>query len=216
MVVKMKTEKITKEEIANAITHGIGTALSLAALAVLVTLSSIDGTAIHVVGFTIFGATMVILYLASTLYHSIRHHSTKFLFRKFDHMSIFLLIAGTYTPFCLIALPGWVGWTVLSIVWFCAFIGIFLKVFFTGHQENVSTFLYVIMGWLILPAIKPLYDSVSLQTFIFLMAGGFFYTAGTFFFMKDHRKYFHSVWHIFVLAGSLFHFLSVLSLLENF
>src|SRR5688572_3909619 len=118
----MKTEKIAKEEIANAITHGIGTAFALAALTILVTLSSMDGTGTHVVGFTIFGATLVILYLASTLYHSIRHHSTKFLFRKFDHMSIFLLIAGTYTPFCLIALPGWIGWTVLGIVWLCAFI----------------------------------------------------------------------------------------------
>lgn len=212
----MKTESITKEEIANAITHGIGTALALAALTILITLAATDGTATHVVGFTIFGATMVTLYLASTLYHSISHHSTKFLFRKFDHMSIFLLIAGTYTPFCLIALPGWIGWTVLGIVWFCALTGIILKIFFTGHHENISTFLYVIMGWLILPAIKPLYDSVSLQTFIFLMAGGFFYTAGTFFFVKDHRKYFHSVWHMFVLAGSVFHFFSVLTLLDHF
>jgi hemolysin III len=208
----MKTAKF-REEIFNAVTHGFGTGLAIAALIILIALAAINGTTTHLVGFTIFGFTMVVLYLASTLYHSIQHHQVKTLFRKFDHMSIFLLIAGTYTPFCLVALHGWIGWTVLIIVWICALIGILLKIFFTGQQEGLSTFLYVLMGWLILPAIKPLYDSVSLQTFVLLMAGGFFYTVGTFFFMKDHRKYFHSVWHLFVLTGSAFHFFSVLSLL---
>lgn len=202
------------EEIANAITHGIGTGLSIAALALLAILSAMEGNAAHVVGFSIFGATLVVLYLASTLYHSISNQKVKKLFRKFDHMSIFLLIAGTYTPFCLTALPGPVGWTVLGIVWACALGGIVMKAFHTGKFEGVSTFLYVVMGWLIIPAIKPLYESVSFQTFLLLIAGGLFYTAGTFFFVKDNHRYFHSIWHVFVLAGSTFHFFSVLSLLQ--
>jgi hemolysin III len=202
-----------REEIANAVTHGIGTGLAIAALVLLAVISAIEGTASHVVGFTIFGGTLVVLYLASTLYHSMSNQNVKRLFRKFDHMSIFLLIAGTYTPFCLTALPGWVGWTVLSIVWFCAVIGIILKAFYTGKAEGLSTFLYVVMGWLIIPAIKPLYDSVSFHTFLLLMIGGFFYTTGTFFFVKDNNRYYHSVWHLFVLAGSTFHFFSVISLL---
>lgn len=203
-----------REEIANAITHGVGTGLAVAALAVLAVLSAMEGSTSHVVGFSIFGATLVVLYLASTLYHSIANEKVKRLFRKFDHMSIFLLIAGTYTPFCLTALPGIVGWVVLTIVWSCAIAGIVVKAFHTGKFQGLSTFLYVVMGWLIIPAIKPLYDSVSFQTFLFLMLGGFFYTAGTFFFVKDNHRYFHSIWHLFVLAGSTFHFFSVLSLLQ--
>jgi hemolysin III len=181
---------------------------------ILVVLASFDGTASHVVGFTIFGTTLMILYLASTLYHSLTHAAAKNLFRKFDHMSIFLLIAGTYTPFCLTALPGWIGWTVFGVVWACAITGIILKAFHTGKHERLSTALYIVMGWLIIPAIKPLYDSVSVETFGFLMLGGFFYTAGTFFFLKDRRRYFHSIWHLFVLAGSISHFFSVISLIR--
>lgn len=213
-VLLLKMEFVQKrEEIANAITHGIGTGLSIAALVLLAIISAVEGTASHVIGFTTFGATLVILYLASTLYHSISNEKSKKLFRKFDHMSIFLLIAGTYTPFCLTALPGWVGWTVLSIVWLCAISGIIMKAFYTGRFEGVSTFLYVMMGWLIIPAIKPLYDSVSFQTFLLLILGGVFYTSGTFFFVKDNNRYYHSIWHLFVLTGSALHFFSVLSLL---
>jgi hemolysin III len=203
-----------REEIANAITHGIGAALAVSALVILIVFAAISGTALHVVGFSIFGSTLVILYLASTLYHSFTSTTVKNLFRKFDHMSIYLLIAGTYTPFCLTALPGWLGWTFFGIVWTCAITGIVLKTFHTGKHERLSTFLYIIMGWLIIPAIKPLYDSVSAETFVLLMAGGFFYTMGTFFFLKDSRKYFHSIWHLFVLAGSTAHFFSVISLIR--
>jgi hemolysin III len=204
-----------KEEIANAITHGIGALLAIAALVILIVISSFHGTAWHVVGFTIFGSAMVILYIASTLYHSLTHMSSKRLFRKFDHMSIYLLIAGTYTPFCLAALQGWIAWTVFGITWTCAISGIVLKAFHTGKHERLSTFLYIMMGWLIIPAIKPLYDSVNGQTFIFLMLGGIFYTAGTYFFLKDTRKaYYHSIWHLFVLAGSVSHFFSVLALIR--
>jgi hemolysin III len=203
-----------KEEVINAATHGFGTGLSIVALVVLIVLAWLGGTTSHLIGFSIFGGSMVLLYMASTVYHGARRQQVKSLLRKVDHMSIYVLIAGTYTPFCLVALPGWVGWAVLSIVWTCALIGIAMKFFLTGAHEGLSTFLYVLMGWLILPAIKPLYDSVSFDTFVLLMTGGVFYTAGTYFFLHDHRKYFHSVWHLFVLAGSAFHFFSVLSLLN--
>lgn len=203
-----------REEIVNAVTHGIGAGLAISALVILIVVAAIDGSAVHVVGFSIFGATMVVLYLASTIYHSLTHPSAKQLFRKFDHMSIFLLIAGSYTPFCLTVLPGWIGWSILAIVWTCAVAGIVLKAFHTGKHEGLSTFLYIMMGWLVIPAIKPLYDSVSFETFLFLMLGGVFYTAGTFFFLKDRKKYFHGIWHLFVLAGSTFHFFSVITLLK--
>jgi hemolysin III len=204
-----------REEIANAITHGIGSILAITALVILIVFSALQGTASHVVGFTIFGVTMVILYTASTLYHSLTHAKAKDLFRKFDHMSIFLLIAGTYTPFCLAALPGWIGWTIFGIVWGCAVLGIVMKAFYTGKKEKLSTFLYVMMGWVIIPAIKPLYDSVSLTVFILLILGGVFYTMGTYFFLKDKKQYYHSIWHLFVLAGSVFHFFSVINLLNS-
>lgn len=203
-----------KEEITNAITHGIGSCLSVAGLVILIVLSSLYGNAWHIVSFSIFGATLLILYLASTLYHSLTHEKAKLLFRKFDHISIFLLIAGTYTPYCLVALQGWIGWTLLGIVWCCAVIGTIFKSIHIGKLEILSTVLYVLMGWIALVAIKPLYDSLSAQGFILLILGGCFYTLGTIFFMKDKIKYFHAIWHLFVLAGSSFHFFSILGLLR--
>lgn len=203
-----------REEIANAITHGLGALMAIAALVILTVFSAIKGNAWHIVSFAVFGTTLVMLYLASTLYHSLSNEKVKVLFRKFDHMSIYLLIAGTYTPFCLTVLNNWIGWTLFGIVWGSAILGIVLKAFFTGRKELLSTILYVLMGWVALFAIKPLFDSVSLTTFILLMTGGVFYTAGTYFFTKDRIKYFHSIWHLFVLAGSTFHFFSVLSLLH--
>ncbi len=203
----------TKEEIANAITHGIGALLSIAALVLLIVMAALYGSAWHITGFTIFGATMIVLYVSSTLYHAFTNQPLKSLFRKFDHMSIFLLIAGTYTPFCLTVVNNWIGWTVFGIAWTCAIVGIILKAFHTGKHERLSTFLYVMMGWIILPAIKPLYDAVSAEVFIFLMAGGACYTVGTYFFLKDNKKYYHSIWHLFVLSGTVSHFLSVLLLL---
>ena len=202
-----------KEEIANALTHGLGAILALGALVLLVVFASIYGNGWHIVSFTIFGTTLVILYLASTLYHSITHPNAKFLFRKFDHMSIFLLIAGTYTPFCLALLRGWIGWTILGLIWTCAILGIVLKAFFTGKKELLSTLLYVLMGWVGMIAVKPLHEAMSIQGFILLVMGGVFYTAGTFFFVKDKIRYYHSLWHLFVLAGSVSHFFSVMSLL---
>ena len=201
------------DEITNAITHGIGTLMAITGLALLIVFAVDKGNAWHVVSFSIFGSTMVILYLASTLYHSLTRERAKFLFRKFDHMSIYLLIAGTYTPFCLIVLHGWIGWTFFGIVWGCAILGIVLKSFFTGRKEKLSTFLYVVMGWIGMLAAKPLYDAMPTNSFILLLTGGFFYTAGTLFFLKDHVRFFHGVWHVCVLAGTTAHFFSVLGLL---
>jgi hemolysin III len=202
-----------REEISNAITHGIGALLAISALVMLVVFSALNGTAWHVVSFAIFGATLVILYTMSTLYHSLTHAKAKHLFRKFDHMSIFLLIAGTYTPFCLTVLNGWLGWTLFGIVWFCAITGIIYKAFNTGKGERISTFLYITMGWIVVFFISPVYHYMSTYGFSFLLIGGGFYTLGAFFFIKDKNPFFHSIWHLFVLGGSIFHFFAVLSLL---
>lgn len=208
----MKIES-TREEIWNAITHGLGAALAIAGLVLLIVFAALYGTAWHVVSFTIFGSTLVIMYFASTLYHSFTGPRVKKLFRKFDHMSIFLLIAGTYTPFCIAVLRGWLGWTIFGIVWVCCILGIVLKALYTGKKEILSTIAYVVMGWVIIFAIKPLYVSITTEAFVYLLVGGVCYTAGTFFFLFEKMKYNHSIWHLFVLAGSVFHFFSVMSLL---
>lgn len=209
----MKKNPTIGEEIANSITHGVGTLMAIAGLVLLIVFAAIKGTAVHVLSFTIFGATAILLYLSSTLYHSFTGERVKFLFRKFDHMSIFLLIAGTYTPFCLVTLQGWIGWTFFGIIWGLAVIGILLKVFFTGKKEKLSTLIYVLMGWFGMLAAKPLYEAMPSHSFYLLLTGGLFYTAGTLFFVKDNIRYFHGVWHLFVLAGTTTHFFSIMGLL---
>jgi hemolysin III len=201
------------EELANSITHGIGALLALAGLVILVVLAALKGTALHLIGFSVFGSAMLVLYVMSTLYHSITHERAKLLFRKFDHMAIYLLIAGTYTPFCLTALQGWLGWTLLGIVWRCALAGVVLKIFFTGKREKLSTGLYIALGWMCVLAAKPLYDALPPVVLTFLVLGGIFYTAGTFFYLMDYKRYFHSIWHVFVLAGTVAHFFAVILLL---
>src|SRR5688500_19886565 len=205
----------TKEEIANSITHGIGALLSIAALVLLVVMASLYGSAWHVTGFAIFGATMIILYMSSTLYHAFTHQRAKSLFRKFDHMAIFLLIAGTYTPFCLMAVRGWVGWTVLGIIWTFAVIGIVIKSFFTGRYEWISITMYLLMGWMVIPVIQSIYAFLSLEGFLLLVAGGLAYTIGTIFYMNHRIPYHHGIWHLWVLAGSTLHFFSVLTRSEE-
>lgn len=200
------------EEIASAITHGIGALLAIAALVVLVVIAVIKGTVWHVVSFSIFGSTLVLLYFSSTLYHSITHEGAKHVFHKLDHISIYLLIAGTYTPFCLTVLRGWIGWTVFGVVWGCAVLGTVVKAITVGKHVKLSTLLYVLMGWVIILAIKPLYAAMNFQGFALLVGGGLSYTAGTIFFIRDHVKYNHSAWHLFVIGGSVLHFFSVLTL----
>jgi hemolysin III len=202
-----------RDEIANAITHGIGGLLSIAGLVLLIVFSSLYGTTWHIVSFTIFGSMLVLLYCISTLYHSFTNNKVKKLFRQFDHMAIFLLIAGTYTPFCVTILRGWVGWTLLGIIWCCAISGILVKSFFTGKAELMSTILYVLMGWSAVAVIKPLYLNMTPNGFLFLLLGGACYTFGVIFFLRDNIQFNHSIWHTFVLGGSVFHFFSVFTLL---
>ncbi|MEJ1236782.1 hemolysin III family protein [Chryseolinea sp. T2] len=204
---------VNGEEIANAVSHGIGTALAIAGLVLLVVQAAIHGNAWHVTSFTIFGSSMVILYAASTLYHSFVHPGVKRTFRKFDHMSIYLLIAGTYTPFCLTLLNGWIGWSVFGTMWGCAVLGIVFKAIHTGRAEVLSTILYLIMGWAVVIFIKPVYDGMSSIGFTWLLLGGAAYSIGVIFFLLERMKYSHSIWHLFVIGGSVFHFFSVLTLL---
>ncbi|WP_412967703.1 PAQR family membrane homeostasis protein TrhA [Fredinandcohnia sp. 179-A 10B2 NHS] len=202
-VIKMdvKPESL-KEEIANAITHGLGVLLSIPALVLLIVFAVKYGDAWHVVSFTIFGTTMFLLYLFSTLLHSITHPKAKKVFAILDHSAIYLLIAGTYTPFVLITLRGWLGWTIFGIVWGLAIIGIVFKVFFVEKFMILSTVFYVLMGWLIIVGIKPIYESIGFNGFMLLLTGGILYTVGAVFYVWQKLPYNHAVWHGFVLAGS--------------
>jgi len=206
--VKVEAKPKLGVELANAITHGIGVLLASSAFVYLI-INAEKGSKWT---FAVYGVSLVMLYLASTLYHSLIFTRARNLFRKFDHMAIFLLIAGTYTPFCLTALKGWVGWTMLGIVWGFAILGIVLKSLFTGRFEWLSISIYILTGWMVVFAIKPIYESLSVVGFTFLLAGGLAYTIGTFFYVNARIPYHHSIWHLWVLAGSTFHFFSILSL----
>ena len=198
------------EEIANSITHGLGILLSLAALVLLVTFAALYGSAIHVVSGAIFGASLILLYTASTLYHSFRHPKVKYFFKIVDHSCIYLLIAGTYTPFLLVTLEGALGWTLFGIIWFLALTGIVLKIFFVYRFKIISTIAYVFMGWIIIFAIKPLIASLADGGIFLLVAGGLAYTLGIIFYAWNKMPFNHTVWHLFVLAGSICHFFAVL------
>jgi len=198
-----------KEEKFNVISHAIGLILSVVALVLLVIFASLEGTAKHIVSFSIYGASLIVLYSASTFYH----YSQKPKFRKklniFDHAAIYVLIAGTYTPFTLVVLKGWVGWTIFGVSWGLALAGIILKLFFTGKYDKISTFAYVLMGWLIIFAIKPLIANLPFQGLMWLLAGGIFYTVGAVLYSIKNLKYNHAIFHIFVLLGSFSHFIAI-------
>ena len=198
------------EELAHSITHGIGVALSIAGLVLLVTLAATRGDAWHVVSCSIFGATLVFLYTASTLYHSITHPGAKKVLRVFDHAAIFLLIAGTYTPFTLVTLRGGWGWSLFVIVWGLALVGIVFKIAAKNRFRFLSVLLYLAMGWLVLIAIEPMVTSMPKPGLILLLAGGLCYTLGVIFYAWKRLPYGHAVWHLFVLAGSICHFFAVL------
>lgn len=191
-----------KEEIANSITHGIGFLLSIPALVMLIINAVETDNPWRIVSFSIFGATMIILYLCSTLFHSITHEKVKDFFEILDHSSIYLLIAGTYTPFVLVAIRGGLGWTLFGIVWALAIIGIVFKCYYVKKYIVTSTILYVIMGWLIVMAIVPLYHAIGTTGFMLLVGGGLLYTIGSIFYVMQKIPYFHAIWHLFVLAGS--------------
>ncbi len=197
------------EEIFNVITHLVGFVLSVAGLTLLATFASIYGTIWHIVSFSIFGATLVLLYLASTLYHAARKRQLRRRLNVFDHSAIYLLIAGTYTPFCLVTLNGWVGWTLFGITWGLALIGVIMKVFFTSRFNLLSTIGYVAMGWIAIIAARPLYQELSQGALTFLLLGGVSYTIGAVFYLLDRMKYNHAIFHLWVLLGSIAHFISI-------
>ena len=199
------------EEIAHALTHGLGLVLSVGGLAILVVASSVRGDAWQVVGCSIFGATLVLLYAASTLYHGIPVRRAKRLLQRLDHAAIFLLIAGTYTPFALVSLRGGWGWTLLALVWGLAILGIALEVAVPRRTRHLSVALYLVMGWLALLAAQPLVLSLQPEGFVLLLLGGVAYTAGVPFFAWQRLPYNHAVWHVFVMAGSACHFSCVLA-----
>jgi hemolysin III len=198
------------EEIANSVTHGIGVVLSIAALSVLVTLAAIYGDAYRVVSFSVYGATMILMYLASTFYHSFTNRRIKAFFRLFDHSAIFLLIAGTYTPFTLVTLRGVWGWTLFGLIWGSALAGIIVTIFLMNRLKWVSILIYVIMGWLVVIALKPLINGLPFRGLMWLLAGGIFYTGGIVFYVWDNLPYNHAIWHIFVLLGTISHFFCIL------
>jgi hemolysin III len=209
--VAVTPEAVHREEIANAVTHGVGALASAAAGAVLVTLATLNGTRLQQVSAIIFCTSLVLLYTSSTLYHAIPSAAAKRRLKVFDHCAIYLLIAGTYTPFALIGLHGPVGWWLFGVAWGLAAVGVIFKLFFTGRFKLFSTLVYIGMGWMAVFAIRPMMVNIPLASLIWLLVGGVAYTAGTIFYHNEKLRYSHAVWHLFVLAGSACHFVAVIS-----
>lgn len=201
------------EEIFNAISHGIGSLLSIAGTTVLIVLCAIMADAWSVVSASVYGASLIILYTMSTLYHAITNEKAKKFFRIMDHNTIFFLIAGTYTPYTLVTLRGALGWTLFGIVWGAAIIGIVLNSINLEKFRKPSVVCYILMGWVIIIAIKPMLNTLPDISLVFLLVGGILYTVGVIFYALKKIKWFHSVWHLFTVAGSILHYFSVLTAL---
>ncbi len=197
------------EEKINITTHAIGFILSIVAFVLLVTHANLHGDVWHIVSFSIFGASLIILYAASTFYHSAKKSELRNRLKIFDHASIYILIAGTYTPFTLVTLNGTIGWVIFGTSWGLALTGIILKFFFTGKYNLISTIMYVLMGWVIVFAIKPLINNLPLEGLLWLLAGGIFYTIGAILYSIKKIKFNHAIFHMFVLSGSFCQFMSV-------
>jgi len=207
---KLKQSQSPGEEIANSVTHGIGAGLSVAALVILVVFGAKQGDAWRVVSFSIFGSTLIALYLSSTLYHAFRNPKIKRWMKLLDHSSIYLLIAGTYTPIMLTVLRGGWGWTLFGIIWGLALAGIIFKLMFIGRLKKLSLAIYVAMGWLVVIAIKPMLAAVPAGMLMFMLIGGVCYTFGVIFYVWKALPYHHAVWHLFVLSGSITHFFGIM------
>jgi hemolysin III len=188
----------------------VGLAISIAGLVVLIVMASARGSATHVVACSVYGSTLVLLYLASTLYHASRHPRVRHVMQVVDHAAIYLLIAGTYTPFALISLQGAWGWSVFGVVWGLATVGVVYKIFFCGRHPVFSLSLYLAMGWLALAVIKPLLDHLPFGAVAWLLAGGLAYTVGAGFYIWQRLPHHHAIWHLFVMAGSTCHFFAVM------
>ncbi|ALS38087.1 hemolysin III [Enterococcus rotai] len=210
---KFSRKYMILNEVLNAVTHGIGASLSIAGLVILLVKGARLGSAVHVVSYAIYGSTLILLFLSSTLFHSLIFTKAKKVFQVFDHSSIFLLIAGSYTPFCLLSIKGWLGWLLFVLIWVMAISGVVYKSLTLHKQEtvkNISTVIYIIMGWLCITAAKPLYDSLGPTGIALLVAGGVSYTLGAAFYSLKSVRFMHVVWHLFVMLGAGFMFFSIL------
>ncbi len=207
---RARANRITGEELANAITHGAGLILSVIGLVMLLVLAVMHGSAWQIVSCAIYGATLVCLYTASTLYHGIPSPRLKRALKIFDHSAIYLLIAGTYTPFLLVNLRGGWGWSLFGTIWGLALAGILLKFWFVDHFQILSTTVYLLMGWLAVVAVRPLLLLVPTAGLVWLLAGGLLYTIGVVFYAWKRIPYNHVIWHVFVMAGSACHYFAVL------
>ena len=199
----------SKEEQLNIITHGIGFILSIVALVLLIVYASRYGNVWHITSFAIFGASLIVLYAASTFYHYAKNPDLRIKLNILDHAAIYVLIAGTYTPFCLVVLKGWVGWTIFGISWGLALVGIVFKIFYFGRYDRISTIAYVLMGWVIIFAIKPLIDEFPTKGLLWLFGGGLAYSFGAFLYSRKSIRFNHALFHVFVLIGSFCHFMAV-------
>jgi len=197
------------EEVAHALTHGLGAVLSIVGLVVMLVWALAYGDTFHVVSAAIYGASLILLYTASTLYHALPWPRAKYFFQQLDHAAIFILIAGTYTPFALVNLRGPWGWSLLAVVWSIALIGVIIELGMKTRIKWLSLSLYLGLGWMALVVIKPMLDSVDTLGLLLLLAGGLAYSFGVVFYVWKSLKYHHAIWHLFVLAGSILHFFSV-------
>ncbi len=205
----MQKKNRKSEEFWNVVTHGTGALFSLAALIALVVYATFNGTVMHVAAAIVFGGSLLLLYSASTIYHYVATLRLKRLFQKIDHLCIYILIAGTYTPIALLGLKGAWGWTIFSLIWAFAAAGAVFKFSPLRRMEKLSLSLYVLMGWLIVIAIKPLIESLPAGALFYLLGGGLCYMFGIYFFVKEKIPYNHAIWHVFVLGGSVLHFFGI-------
>lgn len=196
-------------EVLNAVTHGIGAGLSIAGLVLLIIKGAQIGSAIHIVAYTIYGSTLTLMFLASTLFHSLIFTRAEKVFQVLDHNSIYLLIAGTYTPYCLLTIKGTLGWLLFTIIWLLAIVGIVYKSIYLHRTGRSAVIIYIIMGWLCVIAAKPLYDGLGFEGTVLLILGGITYTLGALVYKFQHVKFMHLIWHFFVLLAALFMFLSI-------
>tara|TARA_R110000787_G_scaffold28923_4_gene78765 strand:+ start:43516 stop:44160 length:645 start_codon:yes stop_codon:yes gene_type:complete len=197
------------EEKWNVYTHALGLLLSIIGLILLISKTINEGSLVRIISFSIFGLSLIILYTASTLFHNSKDPKRRRQLNIFDHASIYILIAGSYTPFTLITLKGSLGWIIFGIVWGIAFIGIVLKLFYTGRFEKASTIAYVLMGWIVMIVIKPILENISIEGFYWLLGGGVSYTIGAILYSIQKIKYNHAIFHVFVLSGSICHFIAI-------
>lgn len=207
----IKSDKLQTraEEIGNATTHGMGAVLSVLAIVLLIAYASEQNDSLKLISGAVFGSTLFLMYMSSTLYHSMRDPKLKHVFRIIDHASIYLLIAGSYTPFMLVTLKGPSGWAIFTVIWSLALSGIIFKMFFVHKFNRLSTIIYLMMGWMAVIVIKPIYQLLPAGGLACIVAGGLCYTVGVIFYVWERLKFSHVLWHLFVLAGSIFHFFAV-------